>query len=131
MGLGPETCTQARPDDPDGGPDDPGNFRMIQDLVRMIRLQQGASAWFGRQGWGFTPMIRGAVQMIWLSPDDPALRLDVWLQLSSREAFFSFLLSSLPRFPRERCSCSLALALLLDIREAPTIPMHAHGRSVK
>ena len=33
--------------------------------------------------------------------------------------------------PREWCSCSLALALLLNIREAPTIPMHAHGRSVK
>ena len=39
--------------------------------------------------------------------------------------------SSLPCFPRGWCSYSLALALLLLVREAPAIPMHAHGRSVK
>ena len=49
----------------------------------------------------------------------------------SRSVFFSFLLSSLARFPRGWCGRSLALALLLVVREVLTIPMHAHGRSVK
>jgi hypothetical protein len=39
--------------------------------------------------------------------------------------------SSLPRFPRGWCRRSLLLALLLLVREAPAIPMHAHERNAK
>ena len=39
--------------------------------------------------------------------------------------------SSLPRFPRGWCRRSLALALLVVVREAPVVPMHAHERNVK
>ena len=46
-------------------------------------------------------------------------------------AVLRLLPSLLPCFPRGWCSCSLVLALLLNILEAPTIPMHAHEWSVK
>ena len=39
--------------------------------------------------------------------------------------------SSLPRFPHGWCSCSLALALLLVIREAPKIPVTPQDRSFR
>ena len=62
-GPRPKSCTQARPDDPDGGPDDPGVVRMIRVLVQMIWLRRADPARPGRRGVWITRMIRGSVRM--------------------------------------------------------------------
>ena len=115
------------PDDPDEGPDDPAIVRMIREGARMIRLQEKPSGILS----AVIRMIRRGTRMIRLSPDDPDGGPDVRPGSCSRSVFFSFLPSSLPRFPRGWCRRTLALALLLDIRDVPTIPMYAHGGSVK
>ena len=95
------------PDDPDGVPDDPALVEAFGCLRRTYPDNPGEGL------------------------DVPDSGPDVRPSSSSRSIFLSFLPSSLPCFTRRRCSRSLALALLLDICEAPTIPMHAYGRSVK
>ena len=115
------------PDDPDGGPDDPAIVWMIREGARMIRLHEKPLS-----------IVSVVIQMIWrgtrmihLGPNDPDGGPDVRASFSRCSVFFTFLPSSLPCFPRGWCRRTLALALLLDIRDVPTIPMHAHGRSVK
>ena len=70
--------------------------RMIQVLVRMIRLRRVDSASFGCRGCRITWMIREGIRMIQLSPDDPEGGPDVRADASSCSIFFLFLPSSLP-----------------------------------
>ena len=88
-GPRPKSCAQARPDDPNGVPDDPG---IVDPYDPDGVPDDPASGVFG----AVIRTIRGSARMIRLSRDDPARRPDVRLQLSSRSVFFSFLPSSLP-----------------------------------